>query len=67
MRLPGRDSVWASLALDFRKPLYLGQTAQVEGVVDGVSAATGMICLKLTVRAAGTLLAKGSAEVVIVR
>ena len=61
MRLPGRDSVWASVSLDFRKPLYVGQAAQVEGVVTAVSASTGMVELKLAVRAEGKVLAKGRA------
>ena len=65
MRLPGRNSVWASVSLDFRKPLYVGQAAQVEGLVTAVSASTGMIELKLTVRAEGKALAKGTAEVVL--
>ena len=65
MQLPGRDSVWASVALDFRKPLYVDQTAQVEGVVDEVSESTGLIVLKLTLRADGKVLAKGRAEVVL--
>ena len=67
MRLPGRDSVWASVSLDFRKPLYVDQPAQVEGVVTDVSESTGMVALKLTVRAAGKVLAKGTAEVVVGR
>jgi len=67
MRLPGRDSVWASVSLDFRKPLYVGQAAQVEGVVTAVSESTGMVGLKLTVRASGKVLAKGTAEVVVGR
>ena len=67
MRLPGRDSVWASVSLDFRKPLYVDQPAQVEGVVTDVSESTGMVALKLTVRAAGKVLAKGTAEVVLGR
>ncbi|MDO9315471.1 MAG: MaoC/PaaZ C-terminal domain-containing protein [Burkholderiaceae bacterium] len=67
MQLPGRDSVWASVALDFRKPLYVGQAAQVEGVVTEVSESTGMVVLKVTVRAAGKVLAKGTAEVVVGR
>ncbi len=67
MRLPGRDSIWASVSLDFRKPLYVDQAAQVEGVVTDVSESTGMIGLKLTVRAAGKVLAKGVAEVVVGR
>ncbi len=67
MRLPGRDSVWASIALDFRKPLFVGQAAQVEGVVTEVSESTGLVALKLTVRAAGKVLAKGTAEVILGR
>ena len=66
MQLPGRDSVWASLALDFRKPLYVGQAAEVEGTVTGVSASTGMVALRLAVRADGKVLAKGTAEVLLV-
>jgi acyl dehydratase len=66
MRLPGRDGMWASVSLDFRKPLYVDQLAQVEGVVTDVSESTGLVALKLTVRAAGKVLAKGTAEVVVV-
>jgi 3-hydroxybutyryl-CoA dehydratase len=66
MRLPGRDSVWASLAMDFRKPLFVGQPAEVEGTVAEVSASTGMVVLKIAVRAGGKVLAKGQAEVVLV-
>jgi 3-hydroxybutyryl-CoA dehydratase len=67
MELPGRDGVWASVSLDFRKPLYVGQLAQAEGVVDEVSVGTGMVRLRLSVRAASKVLAKGSAEVVLGR
>lgn len=65
MQLPGRNGVWASVSLDFRKPLYVDQTARVEGTVTAVSAATGLVCLKLAVRTADTVLAKGSAEVIL--
>ncbi|MBI2277808.1 MAG: MaoC family dehydratase N-terminal domain-containing protein [Dechloromonas sp.] len=67
MRLPGRDSVWTGLALQFRHPLYVGQEARVDAVVASLSAATGMVLLKLTLRAGETLLAKGEAEVLLVR
>lgn len=67
MRLPGRNSVWANVSLDFRNPLYVGQTALVEGVVTAVSESTGMVDLTLTVRAVGKVLAKGTAEVVVGR
>lgn len=66
MRLPGRDSVWVSIAMDFRKPLFVNQPAQVEGTVAEVSASTGMVALSLVIRAQGKVLAKGSAEVLLV-
>ena len=65
MRLPGQDSVWTALSLDFRKPLYIGEAARVEGVVEAVSESGGIVRLKLTLRAGEKLLAKGKAEVVI--
>lgn len=67
MQLPGRDSVWTGLTLQFRHPLYVGQAARVEAVVGRLSAATGMVLLKLTLRAGEILLAKGEAEVLLVR
>ena len=66
MRLPGRDSVWASIAMDFRKPLYVNQPAEVEGTVAEVSDSTGLVVLRLAVRAGGKVLAKGRAEVLLV-
>ena len=39
MRLPGKDSVWASISFDFKRPLYVGQTAEVEGRVVTLHAA----------------------------
>lgn len=65
MRLPGRDSVWTALSLDFRKPLYIGESARVEGTVEAISESGGIVRLKLSLRAAEKLLAKGKAEVVI--
>jgi acyl dehydratase len=65
MELPGRDSVWAGLSLDFAKPLYVGETAQLRGVVAEVSESTGMVTLKLTIRAGGRTIARGRAEVVL--
>ena len=68
MHLPGRDAVWASVSLDFVKPLYVDQQARVEGVVTEVWESTGMVELKLSVRSEeGRVLARGSAEVLLVR
>ena len=42
MKLPGRDSLWTSIRLDFVKPLYVNQPARVEGLVLEVSSSTGI-------------------------
>lgn len=65
MELPGRDGTWASLSLDFKRPLYVGQTAEVEGTVTAAHLATGFVELSLVLRAQGKVLAKGKAEVVV--
>ena len=67
MRLPGRDSVWTGLSLQFRQPLYVGRVARVDAMVDRLSSATGMVVLKVRVLAGDILLAKGEAEVLLVR
>lgn len=67
MHLPGRDSVWTGITLDFIRPLYIDQLARVDAAVDNISQATGMLALKLSVRNSdGQMLAKGSAEVLLV-
>jgi acyl dehydratase len=65
MQLPGRDSVWAALSFDFKRPLYVGQVADLEGTVESVSNSTGMIELALSLRHEGKLLGRGRAEVVV--
>lgn len=65
MQLPGRDGVWASVSLDFRKPLYLDEPAEVEGTVVELHPATGMLRLALVLRAGQRLLARGKAEVLL--
>ena len=67
MQLPGRDSVWTGLSLQFRKPLYVGQPARAEAVVARLSAVTGMVVLKIALYSGETLLASGEAEVLLVR
>jgi acyl dehydratase len=67
MHLPGRDSVWASLALDFRQPLYVNEPAQLEGSIDKFSDAAGLVLLKLVMRSGAKVLAKGKAEVAVAR
>lgn len=65
MRLPGRDSIWSSVALRFHAPLFVGDAARVEGEVVALSRATGLCELKLTVTRGERLIAKGKAEVLL--
>ncbi len=65
MRLPGRNSTWASVSFDFRRPLYVDQAAEVQGTVVTVHEATRMIVLELKLRSNGKVLGKGKAEVVL--
>jgi acyl dehydratase len=66
MELPGRDSVWTKVTFQFNRPLYVGQTATLQGVVATLSEATGFVELKLTLKVDGRPLAKGIAEVLLV-
>ena len=66
MRLPGKNSIWASLSLEFLQPLYLDQSVQLEAVVSRASPGTGLVELKLTLRRDGQKLCKGRAEVIVV-
>ena len=65
MKLPGRDSVWSTLTMQFHRPLHVGQVATLTGTVVFLSSATNMIEIKVDVRAMGKLLAKGRAEVLL--
>lgn len=67
MRLPGRDGVWARVEFDFLKPLYVNQSAELEARVARFSEATGLLELRLSLHREGKCIAKGRAEVVIVR
>jgi 3-hydroxybutyryl-CoA dehydratase len=66
MELPGQDSVWTKVTFQFNRPLYVGQTATLSGVVATLSEATGFMELKLALKVEGRLLAKGIAEVLLV-
>jgi acyl dehydratase len=66
MKLPGRDSVWSALNLTFNNPLFVGETATVEGVVSHLSEAARLISLQITIRTDTKKLAAGKAQVVLV-
>ena len=67
MKLPGRDAVWMGFSLRFRKPLYVGQQARLEGTITRLSDATHVVGLRIEVRSAGQLLAEGDVEALVVQ
>jgi acyl dehydratase len=67
MKLPGRDAVWMGLSLRFRKPLYVGQQARLEGTITRLSDATRVVGLRIEVSSAGQLLAEGDVEALVVQ
>lgn len=60
--LPGRDAVWTGIRLDFRKPLYVGEAAELTGRVVHRSRATRSLTIALEVVAGGRTVATGEAE-----
>ena len=66
MKLPGRDSVWSTISMNFHRPLYVNQNAQLMATVVSLSKATKMVEMKITIHAMEKLLAKGKTEVMLV-
>lgn len=66
-KLPGPGCVWHSLKIDFRKPLYVDQTATLAGVVSYCNASLGLLRVTLEVSSGGELLAKGEAQASLAR
>jgi len=67
MKLPGCNAVWMGLSLRFRKPLYVGQQARLEGTITRLSDATRVVGLRIEVRSEGRLLAEGDVEARVVQ
>ncbi len=65
MKLPGQDSVWSTLSMQFHRPLHVGQVATLTGTVVSLSSSTNIVEIKVDVRTMGKLLAKGRAEVML--
>ena len=63
MHLPGRDSFWHGVTIQFHKPLLVGRPATVEVVVEHLLPATRSVTLTIAVTSEGELLARGKAQV----
>lgn len=63
MELPGRDSLWTGLELQFVSPLLVGEGAIIKASVTHVSDATRSIELRLRIVSGQRLIARGKAAV----
>lgn len=63
MDLPGRDSVWHGVEMQFSKPLLVGRPAVLEASVTHLSAATRSLQMRLRIESEGTVIARGKASV----
>ena len=64
VHIPGQGGVWTGLRIDFRKPLYPGETVTLTGTIDSKSDAAKMLTIKLRAETAAKCIATGSAEAV---
>ena len=65
MKLPGPTGTSTCWTIEYRGPLYVGETATIAFEVVGVSPGTGLIDGKYTIHAAGRLVARGTTQSVL--
>jgi acyl dehydratase len=63
MELPGSSGIWSALKIDFRRPLYVGETARLFAEVSHYSDATRSLSLKIEVTCADRTIATANALV----
>jgi 3-hydroxybutyryl-CoA dehydratase len=63
MHLPGKRSLYLYQSLEFKKPVYPGDTLRVVGLVRAKSASTQIIELGVTFHRGRALVARGTAKV----
>ncbi|MFM9975213.1 MAG: MaoC/PaaZ C-terminal domain-containing protein [Beijerinckiaceae bacterium] len=61
MQLPGSQGIWSALKIDFRGPLYVGQTAHLSAEVGHFSEATHSLTVKIRVTCGDHLIATATA------
>jgi acyl dehydratase len=62
MNLPGENSMWVGLNINFRNPLYVDTSATLSVEVKHFSEATGIVTLKFKIETSTQVIATGSAE-----
>jgi acyl-CoA thioesterase FadM len=63
MELPGSSGIWSALKIDFRKPLYVGETAHLFAEVVHYSDATRSVSLKIEITCGDRVIATANALV----
>lgn len=61
MRLPGPIGIWSGLQIDFRQPLYVHETANLEMELVQLSEATRSMVMKFNITSGEKLVATGRA------
>jgi acyl dehydratase len=61
-RIPGSCGVSTRWQIDYRRPLYVGERAVLRLEVSNVSAATGLVDSKFTIKSGDRLVATGTAQ-----
>ncbi len=67
MEMPGLRCLWQSLTIQFGSPLYMGETAQVQGVVTYANPDLGILQMKIEISRDGRKIAHGKAQVGILK
>lgn len=65
MELPGRDTVWTRLEIQYRQPLYVGEETRVEAEITQLSEAVQAVEMKFKIRTDDRLLASGQLGVLL--
>ena len=65
MRLPGKRALLMSESLEFKKPVHVGDTVLVEGIIVRTSASTRIIELGVSITVKGIIVAAGQARVMV--
>ncbi|MDE2312878.1 MAG: (R)-hydratase [Elusimicrobia bacterium] len=61
-KLPGPGCVWQSLSINFRRPLHVGEQAEVRAAATYVNSETGVLRLKIEILRGTELIADGQAQ-----
>jgi acyl dehydratase len=62
MKLPGKGSIWHSLSIQFKSPLYVDEDVEVVGTVIYINHELRVLRLALEVKRNDELLARGEAQ-----